>query len=137
MIALIGASAIYLTALQAVINGPRDAFKNCLKAASEKAATEKVTADGYQAYVREACGTQLGSFKGAVIKFDMNNKMSRKSSDEDANLMIADFMDSALDRYKYVIGSDPLSKQQQATAAPPAGAKPQPTPAAVAQPAKP
>src|SRR5205823_30285 len=42
MIALLGASAIFLTASQAVINGPREAFKTCLKEAS--AATKEAAA---------------------------------------------------------------------------------------------
>src|SRR3954453_23211607 len=97
MIALLGASAIFLSASQAVINGPRDAFKACLKEASSKAAADKVTADGYAGYVRNACDAQVGAFKGAVVRFDMGNKMSRKASDEDANAMISDFVESALE----------------------------------------
>ena len=107
MIALLGASAIFLTASQAVINGPRDAFKTCLKEASSKAATDKVTADGYAAYVRNACGSQVGAFKGAVVKFDMGNKMSRSASDQDADQMISDFVDSALDNYDQALRYDP------------------------------
>src|SRR5437867_7837637 len=101
MIALLGASLIYLTATQAVINGPREAFRACLKEQGSKASNEKVTADGFEAYIRNACGAQLGAFKGAVVKFDMGNKMSRAASDEDARMMISDFMGSALENYKY------------------------------------
>src|SRR5437899_12821515 len=100
MIALLGASVIYLTATQAVINGPREAFRACLKEQGSKASTEKVTADGFEAYVRNACGAQLGAFKGAVAKFDMGNKLSRAASDEDARMMTSDFMRSALATYK-------------------------------------
>ena len=92
MIFLIGASAIFLAAGQAAINGPRDSFKTCLKEASNKASSEKVGADAYDAYVRAACSGQLSSFKGAVVKFDMGNKMSKKASDEDADMMISDFV---------------------------------------------
>ena len=91
MIVLLAASAVFLTASQAVINGPREAFRVCLKEATSKASNDKVAADGFEAYVRTNCGAQLGAFKGAVIKFDMGNKMSRKSSDDDADSMIADF----------------------------------------------
>ena len=82
MIALLAASAIFLTASQAVINGPRAAFRSCLREASSKASNAKVGGDGFEAYVRTNCGAQLGSFKAAVVKFDMGNKMSRKASDE-------------------------------------------------------
>jgi hypothetical protein len=126
MIILLAATSITLTALQASINAPRDSFKTCLREASSKASSEKVKADAYDAYVRAACSAQLGSFKGAVVKFDMGNKMSRSASDEDANMMIGDFLSSALDRYKYVNGAN-AAPPQAAAAAPPT---PQPTPAA-------
>ena len=138
MIILIGASAIFLAAGQAVINGPRDAFKTCLKEASNKASGEKVTADAYDAYVRAACSGQLSSFKGAVVKFDMGNKMSKKASDEDAEMMISDFVGSALDNYKYRMGPA-ATAQKEAAAAPapaPASVTPPPTPAAAPQPPK-
>jgi hypothetical protein len=133
---LLGASAIFLTVSQAVINGPRNAFKSCLKEASARAANEKVTADAYEKYIRNACSAQLASFKGAVIKFDMGNKMSRAASDDDADMMIADFVGSALENYKYRTGANAATKE--ASAPPPAAnpATPAPTPAAAPQPPK-
>ena len=138
MIALVAASVVFLTASQAVINGPRDAFRACLKENTSKAANEKVTADGFQAYIRTNCASQLGSFKAAVVKFDMGNKMSRAASDEDANMMISDFMGSALDNYKYRSGAN--AEPKEASAPPPAAppsVTPPPTPAAAPQPPKP
>jgi hypothetical protein len=140
MIALLGASAIFLTASQAVINGPRDAFKTCLKEASAKAASDKVPADGYGAYVRDACGAQVSAFKGAVVKFDMGNKMSRNASDSDANAMISDFVDSALETYKYRTGANAATREASAAKPAPApatlAATPQPIPASQPQPPK-
>jgi len=121
MIVLLAASSITLTALQASINAPRDAFKTCLKDASSKALGAKVTAEGYETYVRTACTTELGSFKTATVKFDMGNKMSRKDASYDADSMISDFVASALDHYKYMAGA---SLPQKSPATPP------PTPAA-------
>lgn len=131
MIILLAASSITLTALQASINAPREAFRSCLKEASGKASSEKVAADAYEAYVRNACSNELGSFKGAVVKFDMGNKMSRKASDDDSDSMIADFVLSAVDNYKY-LNRDSTPATQQASA--PAAASsaitpPPPTPA--------
>ena len=136
MIVLLAASSITLAALQASINAPRDAFKTCLKEASSKASNEKVTADAYNTYVRAACSGQLGSFKGAVVKFDMGNKMSKKASDEDAEMMIADFVDSSLERYKYVTGGSSSAKQAAAAPATSSPTPPPPTPAAAPQPPK-
>jgi hypothetical protein len=136
MIVLLAASAVFLTASQAVINGPREAFSVCLNEATTKAANEKVAADGFETYIRSHCGAQLGAFKGAVIKFDMGNKMSRKASDDDADLMIADFMGSAVDNYKYRTGGNDAPAEQAKTAPSAAPAKPQPTPASQPQPPK-
>ena len=133
MIVLLAASSITLVALQASINAPREAFRTCLKEASSKASNEKVGAEGYEAYVRNACSSQLGSFKGAVVKFDMGNKMSRKASDDDANSMIEDFVSSALDNYKYLNRESvaPVAKAASAPAPTPAvTTPPPPTPAA-------
>jgi hypothetical protein len=130
MIILLAASTISLTALQASINAPRDAFRTCLKEASAKASGEKVAQEGYEAYVRNACSSELGSFKGAVVKFDMGNKMSRKSSDDDADSMIADFLGSAADHYKYMSGGAAAEKQNASAAKPTTPVTPPPTPAA-------
>jgi hypothetical protein len=129
MILLLAASSITLTALQASINAPRDAFKTCLREASTKASNESVGADAYQAYVRSACSGQLGSFKSATVNFDMKNKMSKKEASADADAMIDDFMSSALDHYKYIVNSAPAPKKVEAIAAKPAAATPPPTPA--------
>lgn len=127
MIILLAASSITLTALQASINAPRDSFRSCLKESSAKAAGEKVMADGYETYIRNACSNQLGSFKGAVVKFDMGNKMSKKASDDDADSMISDFMSSALDNYKYM-NADLAAKKAQPTTAAASSPSPTPTP---------
>lgn len=128
MILLLAASSITLAALQASINAPREAFKSCLREASSKASGEKVAANAFEAYVRNACSGELGTFKGAVVKFDMGNKMSRKASDEDAEMMIGDFLASGLDRYKYVTGANSVTKEAAAVAPP--TVTPPPTPAA-------
>ena len=107
MIILLGASAIYLTALQASINAPREAFTACLKAQFEKATAQKVAGDGYDAFVRAACSGQLDSLKTAVVGFDMKNKMSKKDAGEDAEMMIADIMSSSANHYRYILKSEP------------------------------
>jgi hypothetical protein len=138
MIVLLAASAVFLTASQGVINGPREAFRTCLRSATNKASNDKVTADGFEAYVRTNCGPQLGAFKGAVIKFDMGNKMSKRASDDDADSMIADFMGSAVDNYKYRTGGNSAPTQEASAPRAPSATlqPPQPTPASQPQPPK-
>ena len=138
MIFLLGASAIYLTALQASINAPRSAFQTCLKESVGKATDQKVAGDGYEAFVRTSCGGQLNSFKSAVVSFDMQNKMSRKDAGADADSMIADFVSGSADHYRYVVKSQPVSAAAKTAAAPAATAAvaPAPTPAAAPAPPK-
>jgi hypothetical protein len=109
MIILLGASAIYLTALQASINAPREAFAACLKASIEKATAQKVAGDGYDAFVRAACNGQMDSLKSAVVSFDMKNKMSKKDAASDAQSMIDDFVAGSAEHYRYMNKSDPIA----------------------------
>jgi hypothetical protein len=122
MIILLSASAIYLTALQAGINGPRDAFQSCLKQSAEKASAQKVDGNGYEAFVRTSCGGQLNSFKSAVVGFDMKNKMSKKDAGDDADAMIADFVSSSANHYRYVLKSEPITAAVKPSATPTAPA---------------
>jgi len=134
MIALVAGSIIYLTALQATISAPRDAFRACLKEASAKATSERVAADAFEAYLRNSCSAQLGSLKSAVMAFDMKNGMARKTASSDANSTVDDYIASPVDNYKFMAGMNaPAAKEATAQPQPPA-----PTPASVSsQPPKP
>ena len=99
MILLVGASALYLTALQASISAPRAEFTSCLKQASARAGSEKVTADGFEAYVRGACSSQVSALKSALVAWDVKNGSSKKSAAEGAELTISDYLQSSLERY--------------------------------------
>ena len=122
MIALLGASAIVLSALQASITAPTTAFRGCLHDAAAKATTDKVAADGIEKYLRDACTVQLGSLKEALIGFRMKNGMTRKAADNDAEMTIDDYVSTPADNYKFLA-------QRDAKAA--AAAKPAATPAAM------
>ncbi|HKX91559.1 MAG TPA: hypothetical protein VJM15_03940 [Sphingomicrobium sp.] len=136
MIAVVGASAIFLIATQASINAPRDAFKTCLKEQTSKAANEKVATDAFEAYVRTGCAAQLGAFKSAVIAFDVKNKMTRKDASDDADLMIDDFIASAVDNYEYRSSANKQAASPPAAAPAPPAVTPPTTPAAAPQPPK-
>jgi hypothetical protein len=128
MIALVVASTIYLTGMQAAINAPRDAFRNCLKEASAKAATDKVAGDAYEAYIRSACTAKLATLKDALVGFSVKNGMARKSAANDAEMTIDDYIASSVDHYKYMAD---FNAPKPAAAAPvAAAATPAPTPAA-------
>jgi hypothetical protein len=132
MIALLAVPAIYLTALQAVINVPRDAFRNCLKVSSAKATTEKVAGNAYEAWVRNACAPQLSTLRTAIVGFNVKNGMSRKDAASDADLTVDDYLASSVDTYRFIAESS-TPPPAQAAAPPPT---PPATPAAVPQPPK-
>ena len=88
MIALLGASAITLAALQASINAPTDAFRGCLRESSAKAEQEKIAADSIETYLRNACTVQMGSLKNAVVAFRTKNGMTKKAAAEDADICL-------------------------------------------------
>ena len=116
MIVLLGASAIVLTALQATINAPRDAFRDCLKQATTKATSEKVASDAIEPYLKAACSGQLGSLRSALIAFDMKNGMARKAAESDASSTVNDYMSGPIDHYQFAAASNAPAKPTPATA---------------------
>jgi hypothetical protein len=128
MIALLGASAILLSALQASISAPTSAFRGCLHDATAKATTEKVSADTIETYLRNACTVQMGSLKEALVSFRMKNGMTRKAAADDAAMTIDDYVSTPADNYKFT------AKQNAKAAAPAApvvaATTPAPTPTA-------
>ncbi len=132
MIALVMASAINLAGLQAAIAAPTDAFRGCLREAATKAKSEKVPGDGIEDYLKNACTTQMGSLKDALVAFRMKNGMTRKAAGADAEMTVDDYVATPADNYKFMANMDAPK------AAPAPAVTPAPTPAAVAtQPPKP
>jgi hypothetical protein len=128
MIILIGASSIFLAALQATITAPTAAFRGCLKEATAKATSEKVGADNIEGFLRTACTIQMGTLKDALIAFRLKNGMSRKMAADDAQMTLDDYVSTPADNYKFLINYN-APKQQQAAPAktpPPPPASPQP-----------
>jgi hypothetical protein len=148
MIELLGASAIVLAGLQASIDVPRDAFRNCLKEASTKATGEKVAGDAIEAYLKTACSGQLGSLRSAIVAFDLKNGMAHKAAESDAVSTVDDYMSGPIDHYKFAAGNNAAAKPAApaastataASATPPVGASAVPAAApttAATQPPKP
>lgn len=131
MIALIGASAIIFTALQASINAPTDSFRACLKSATAKATAAKVAPDGIEAYFKAECNAQMDSLRNAVVAFRVKNGMGRKAAVEDANMTVEDYMAAPVDRYRFVAE---MNAPAQAAPKPAETAPAQATPAAQPKP---
>jgi hypothetical protein len=116
MIALLAASAIYMSALQAGIAGPTDAFRGCLRDAATKAKSEKVTGDGIEAYLKKSCTTQMSTLTGVLVTFRMKNGMTHKAAADDAAMTVDDYVSTPADNYKFMSSMD--SKQATAAATP-------------------
>ena len=102
MIALLGASAMSLTALQASINAPTVAFRGCLREAVSKANSEKVGPDAIEAYLRGACTVQMQSLRGALIAFRLKNGMAKKAAADDAAMTVDDYVSTPVDNFKFM-----------------------------------
>src|SRR5256885_3693711 len=128
MIVLLAASSIVLTALQASINAPTDAFRGCLRQAVAKATSEKVGGDAIEAYLRNACGAEMQTLKSAVVAFRVKNGMTKKAASSDADMTVDDYIGTPVDNYKYIA-------TMNAPAAKPApAATPAATPASISSP---
>jgi hypothetical protein len=102
MIALMGASAIALSALQASIEAPTTSLRTCLHDAADKATGEKVSADTIETYLRNACTVQMGTLKSALIAFRIKNGMTKKAAADDAEMTVEDYVSTPADNYKFM-----------------------------------
>jgi erythromycin esterase-like protein len=141
MIIVLGASAIILTAMQASIQAPTSAFRGCLHTAVDKAKADKVAGDAIEAYLRNACTTEMSTLKEALIGFRMKNGMTRKAAISDADMTVDDYVSTPVDNYKFTMKTANAAAPAAAPAAPAAQtqaaasalkpATPAPTPASV------
>ena len=126
MIALLIASAINLTGLQASITAPTNAFRGCLREAVAKAKNDKVTGDAIETYLKNACTVQMGALKEAVIAFRLKNGMTRKAAASDAEMTVDDYVATPADNYRFMAEMDAPKQAAQAPAPTPAAAPTQP-----------
>jgi len=120
MIALLGASALTLAALQASIAAPTSSFRSCLHDAAAKATSEKVSADTIETYLRNACTVQMGTLKQALVDFRLKNGMSKKEAASDAEMTIDDYVSTPADNYKFMAKEDAPKPAAPAVIATPA-----------------
>lgn len=116
MIVLLAASALYMSALQAGIAEPTNAFRGCLREAATKAKSEKVPADKIETYLKTACTPQMSTLNEALIAFRMKNGMTRKAAASDATMTVDDYVSTPADNYKFAFAQD--SKSAPAASAP-------------------
>lgn len=102
MIVLLGASALSLAALQASVATPTSAFRGCLREATAKATSEKVSADTIEDYLRKACTVQMSTLTDAIVAFRTKNGMSKKAAADDAAMTVEDYVAAPSDNYKFM-----------------------------------
>jgi hypothetical protein len=117
MVALLGASALALAALQASIAAPTSAFRGCLHDATAKATNEKVSADTIETYLRGACTVQMNALTSAIVAFRMKNGMSKKAAADDADMTNEDYVSTPVDNYKFMAEQNAPAKPQPAAPA--------------------
>ncbi|HEX3424434.1 MAG TPA: hypothetical protein VHS33_13690 [Sphingomicrobium sp.] len=128
MIALLGASALTLAALQASIAAPTSAFRGCLHDAAAKATSEKVSADTIDTYLRSACTVQMSTLKAALVDFRLKNGMGKKAAGDDAEMTIDDYVSTPADNYKFEASENtPKDKPAISPSTPPVQPAAQPT----------
>jgi hypothetical protein len=117
MIILVGASALFLTAAQAGINAPRQAFWACAKAQKSKARDQKVGGDGFEAFLRNGCGSEIQSLRSAIAATDVKNGMAHKAAEQDADSSMADYVSGPVDSYKADLEPPPAATAPPAASA--------------------
>jgi hypothetical protein len=134
MIALVSLSAITLSMLQASVAAPTQSFRSCLREAATKATSEKVSGDNIEAYLRNACTTQMSTLRDALIAFRLKNGMTKKAASADADMTVDDYVSTPADNYKFLVN---YNAPKQPPGAAPAAATPAAAPAAGKPPAQP
>ncbi len=133
MIALLGASALTMAALQASIAAPTSAFRTCLHDAASKATSEKVSVDTIETYLRGACTVQMGTLKEALVEFRLKNGMSKKAAADDAEMTIDDYVSTPVDNYTFEAKQNAPKAAPVATPAPTPASAPKPQPSSQPQ----
>ena len=124
MFAVIAIPAMALSMLQASIAAPTDAFRGCLRSASEKAKSDKVGGDKIEDYLRTNCTVQMGTLKDALIAFRMKNGMARKAASADASMTVDDYVATPVDNYKFLMDAAKSAAPAATPAASPQSQKP-------------
>lgn len=128
MIAFVAVPAITLSLLQASVAAPTQAFRGCLREATTKATSEKVSGDTIEAYLKNACTTQMTALRDALIAFRLKNGMTHKAAAADADMTVDDYVSTPADNYKFMINYN--APKQPTPASAPATSTPQFTPPA-------
>jgi hypothetical protein len=77
----------------------RHDFVSCLKTAATQAQQQKIAADGFVPFARNACAGVEQPFKASLLNANVQHGMSRKDSASDANQQVSDYYSEWKDKY--------------------------------------
>jgi len=81
-------------------NSARAHFVVCVREAMDKASATKIAPDGFAAFARQSCASQLGAFRGDLISYDIKAGWTRKKAEPDADGQIGDTLADWVERYR-------------------------------------
>jgi hypothetical protein len=82
----------------AAATAQRQQFITCLRQAVDKANSDKLKPDGFEAFARQSCAEQITSFKQGLVSFDVKAGGPRKRAESDADLQIEDYLVGASEK---------------------------------------
>lgn len=111
------ASMLAAASADTAASAQRSSLSNCLKQSVDRAKSEKVAVDAFEAYMHSQCAAPEGELRKAVIAIDVKNGISRKDAAENAELDVGDYFVATAERYEAeVSASQPKKIEAQAQA---------------------
>jgi hypothetical protein len=99
MITLIVSVALSSSAIQAQAPA-RKAYAACLSKYVQKAGSDNMAKDAFDAGLQSACTSEQQAFKAAIVADDMKRGAKRADAEEGAQLQIEDYLANARDSYE-------------------------------------
>ena len=98
MIVFVATVALSAASVQVAAPAQRQQFIACLRQAVEKANSNKLKPDAFEAFARQTCAEQITSFRQGLVSFDVKAGGPRKRAESDADLQIEDYLVGASEK---------------------------------------
>ena len=106
LLALIAAGLAAAGAADGMVQ-PRKAYEQCLQKLHDSELEQKAEASKFEAAIGTSCATQEAALKSAIIAHYVGMKTPRAEAEQSATDWVWDLKESAKDRYRSTIGSQP------------------------------
>lgn len=105
-------TAILLAAMApsptAQVDATRAAFTKCMRAHMKKSLEDKMPIGEYELAVKDACSTERGAFRAAVITLNRSSGDSEADAADNADMQIEDYQANYVDKFKDFAESNTL-----------------------------